>query len=187
MSAIHRTHNNTALRTRRCRTRSAHLIQRISFAVLMSPSPAKSGCEPKDATSLFAFVLRNCTHLHPTGLMTIGRIAPTPGQPQPDCFRTLSQCRTAILSTLGSEGVVEEGFEMSMGMSGDWEVAAAEGSTMVRIGSAIFGEREYGNKASEKEDKNASEAKTATNSSTAGKGTDGSESEEDTSDGETTR
>lgn len=33
--------------------------------------------------------------------------------------------------------------ELSMGMSGDYRVALTEGSTMVRIGSAVFGEREY--------------------------------------------
>ncbi|MBR3543053.1 MAG: YggS family pyridoxal phosphate-dependent enzyme [Treponema sp.] len=34
--------------------------------------------------------------------------------------------------------------ELSMGMSGDWKIAVEEGSTMVRIGTAIFGERDYG-------------------------------------------
>jgi len=33
--------------------------------------------------------------------------------------------------------------ELSMGMSGDFEVAIAEGATLVRVGSAIFGERQY--------------------------------------------
>ena len=33
---------------------------------------------------------------------------------------------------------------LSMGMSGDWKIAVEEGSTMVRIGTAIFGERDYG-------------------------------------------
>lgn len=33
--------------------------------------------------------------------------------------------------------------EVSMGMSGDWEMAVAEGSTMIRVGSAIFGQRKY--------------------------------------------
>jgi uncharacterized pyridoxal phosphate-containing UPF0001 family protein len=35
---------------------------------------------------------------------------------------------------------------LSMGMSGDYKIAVEEGSTMVRIGSAIFGDRDYGNK-----------------------------------------
>ncbi|MBQ7178802.1 MAG: alanine racemase, partial [Victivallales bacterium] len=34
--------------------------------------------------------------------------------------------------------------ELSMGMSGDFEIAIAEGATMVRVGSAIFGHRDYG-------------------------------------------
>ena len=146
------------------------------------PSAAKSGCEPKDATSLFSFVLRNCDRLHPAGLMTIGRLAPTP---QPDCFQTLARCKAAILDGLRADGVQEDGFELSMGMSGDYELAMREGSTMVRIGSAIFGERDYGNKAEETEDKNASEAKTAQNgehgnaSADKSDGEDGEESEEE--------
>ena len=35
--------------------------------------------------------------------------------------------------------------ELSMGMSGDYEVAVEEGATMVRVGSFIFGARDYGN------------------------------------------
>ena len=147
-----------------------------SFSHLLPVHAAKSGCEPKDATSLFAFVLRHCDRLHPTGLMTIGRLADTP---QPDCFHTLSHCRSSILDTLAVDGVAADGFEMSMGMSGDYEVAMREGSTMVRIGSAIFGEREYGNKPTEKEDKNASEAKTAHNNKSDSE-TEGEESSRST-------
>ena len=36
--------------------------------------------------------------------------------------------------------------ELSMGMSGDFEIAIEEGSTLVRVGTAIFGERDYTNK-----------------------------------------
>ena len=144
---------------------AVHSFDVLVTLVTVLVYPAKSGCEPKDATSLFAFVLRHCDRLHPTGLMTIGRLAPTP---QPDCFHTLVQCKAAILDTLAADGVTADGFELSMGMSGDYELAMREGSTMVRIGSAIFGEREYGNKQSEAEDKNASEAKTAQTASGSG-------------------
>ena len=41
----------------------------------------------------------------------------------------------------------EESFkELSMGMSGDYPIAVEEGSTMVRVGSAVFGARDYNNK-----------------------------------------
>ena len=36
--------------------------------------------------------------------------------------------------------------ELSMGMSGDFEIAVEEGATMIRVGTAIFGERDYTNK-----------------------------------------
>jgi uncharacterized pyridoxal phosphate-containing UPF0001 family protein len=44
-----------------------------------------------------------------------------------------------------AEGIngLESGFELSMGMSGDFEVALELGATIVRVGSLIFGERNY--------------------------------------------
>jgi len=70
------------------------------------------------------------------GLMTIGRREGT----EADCHRTFSQLRElrdACAMRFGDSRFRE----LSMGMSGDFEIAVAEGSTMVRVGSAIFGER----------------------------------------------
>jgi uncharacterized pyridoxal phosphate-containing UPF0001 family protein len=68
--------------------------------------------------------------------MTIGRR----GTPVSECHRAFSRLRE-----LGEDCAMRFGVDMfrelSMGMSGDYEIAVAAGSTMVRIGSAIFGTR----------------------------------------------
>ncbi|KAL6196288.1 hypothetical protein ACLB2K_031903 [Fragaria x ananassa] len=56
------------------------------------------------------------------------------------CNKMLSKCRTEVCKELG---MAEENFELSMGMSGDFEQAIEMGSTNVRVGSTIFGPREY--------------------------------------------
>jgi PLP dependent protein len=68
------------------------------------------------------------------GLMTL---PPAPGRPEDSRphFRRLRELRDDLAR--GHDGLVE----LSMGMSGDYEVAVEEGATMIRIGTALFGER----------------------------------------------
>ena len=74
--------------------------------------------------------------LEARGLMTLGP-APESGRDPRPCFRALFGLRHALEQELG-RGLPE----LSMGMSGDFEIAVEEGSTMVRIGTALFGPRE---------------------------------------------
>jgi uncharacterized pyridoxal phosphate-containing UPF0001 family protein len=69
--------------------------------------------------------------------MTIG----APGDT--DCLDSLSKCRDEVASALGVE---PKELGLSMGMSNDYEVAIAKGSTNVRVGSTIFGARDYSDK-----------------------------------------
>ena len=69
------------------------------------------------------------------GLMTIAPYSPTPERVRP-VFRRLSELRTECEQLLGAPLP-----QLSMGMSGDFEVAIEEGATLVRIGTALFGER----------------------------------------------
>ena len=71
------------------------------------------------------------------GLMTM---APLTGERsvQRKAFRSLAEAGTAVRSRFGIEGFRE----LSMGMSSDFETAVEEGSTMVRIGTALFGPRD---------------------------------------------
>lgn len=70
------------------------------------------------------------------GLMTLPPYAPDPEASRPH-FRGLRRIRDA----LAEEGAVASSLGLSMGMSGDFEVAVEEGATAVRIGTAIFGPR----------------------------------------------
>ncbi len=71
------------------------------------------------------------------GLMTIPPWSPTPEKARP-VFRRLRELKTECEQRLGALLP-----HLSMGMSGDFEVAIEEGATMVRVGSALFGERSY--------------------------------------------
>lgn len=63
-------------------------------------------------------------------------------QENPD-FAALAKCRNIVAEALGIE---HEVLELSMGMSADFEQAIAQGSTNVRVGSTIFGARDYSQK-----------------------------------------
>lgn len=90
---------------------------------------------------LFALVRDVATlpHLRVRGLMTMPPFYCDPEGARP-FFRELKRLAGEI-SALQIPGV--EMAELSMGMSGDFEVAIEEGATLVRVGSAIFGERVY--------------------------------------------
>ncbi|CAH2077838.1 unnamed protein product [Thlaspi arvense] len=98
---------------------------------------AKSGIEPSSVVELARHVKMQCPNLVFSGLMTIGMPDYTS---TPENFRTLSNCRADVCKALGMS---EDEFELSMGMSGDFEQAIEMGSTNVRVGSTIFGPREY--------------------------------------------
>jgi len=57
-----------------------------------------------------------------------------------ECCDRLVDCRQKVAKSLG---IVEEDLELSMGMSGEFEKAIRRGYTNVRIGSTIFGARDY--------------------------------------------
>lgn len=73
------------------------------------------------------------------GLMTIPPYSPEPERSRP-CFRQLIELQKACEDHLGVPLT-----ELSMGMSGDFEIAIEEGATLVRVGTAIFGQRRYAN------------------------------------------
>jgi PLP dependent protein len=92
--------------------------------VNLTGDPARSGCSWGDVDAVVDVGRR--AGLTVIGLMGIG----PPGPPQPALFARLA-------TTGGRLGLAE----LSMGMTGDYEVAVAEGSTMVRLGTALFGPR----------------------------------------------
>jgi hypothetical protein len=96
--------------------------------------PAKFGAEPADAPRLLELALALPT-LRVEGLMTIAPLS----EDRDVARRTFANLRT-IRDTLSAQfGVALP--ELSMGMSGDLAEAIAEGSTLVRVGTALFGQR----------------------------------------------
>jgi PLP dependent protein len=101
--------------------------------------PAKFGAEPADAVRLLEASLAK-THLRVDGLMTIAPLGANPAETAVLAQRTFANLR-AIRDDLATRFRVALP-ELSMGMSGDLTIAIAEGSTLVRVGTALFGTRE---------------------------------------------
>lgn len=106
--------------------------------VNVSGEGQKSGCEPEEAATLVKETSK-LANLRFTGLMTIPPYSDDPEDSRP-FFRELARL-AAELTGMGIAGVSFE--NLSMGMTGDFEVAIEEGATIVRVGSGIFGERVY--------------------------------------------
>ena len=82
------------------------------------------------------------SHVHIKGLMTIAPYTDNP-ETNRQYFRQLKQLSVHIKEK-NIDNVTMDC--LSMGMTGDYEVAIEEGATLVRVGTGIFGERDYGNK-----------------------------------------
>ncbi|GMN22803.1 hypothetical protein TIFTF001_040349 [Ficus carica] len=113
---------------------------KVLVQVNTSGEASKSGIDPSGCVELAKHVKLHCPNLLFSGLMTIGMPDYTS---TPENFKTLSNCRTEVCKALG---LTEEQCELSMGMSGDFEQSIEMGSTNVRIGSTIFGPRDYAKK-----------------------------------------
>lgn len=103
-----------------------------------SREDSKFGVAPEDAEALITET-RTLDRMRLRGLMTIG----LPGS-SPDVIRPSYSDLLELSERLRESGVMPaEATELSMGMSGDFELAISEGATIVRVGSSIFGARDY--------------------------------------------
>ena len=108
----------------------------VFVQVDLAKEAAKSGVAEEDLPELSAY-LQTCSHLRFRGLMLLPPLAGDPDTARP-FFRRLREIRNGLVA----EGSFSDGEgELSMGMTHDFEVAIEEGATVVRIGTAIFGER----------------------------------------------
>jgi PLP dependent protein len=103
--------------------------QAVLVEVNVAREPQKSGASPENALELIAMASRL---LDLQGLMGM---APAEGDPAP-AFSELRRLRDEAEQRIGKRLPV-----LSMGMSGDFEAALAAGSTMLRLGQALFGPR----------------------------------------------
>ncbi|CAM3376265.1 Pyridoxal phosphate homeostasis protein [Bordetella sputigena] len=112
----------------------------VLVQVKTSDEPSKYGLEPAELPGFVRTLARDYPALRVRGLMTLA-VNSDDDDAVRACFRTLRTWR----DRLRDEAI--PGVDMrrlSMGMSGDFELAIQEGSTEVRIGSALFGARDYG-------------------------------------------
>jgi pyridoxal phosphate enzyme (YggS family) len=111
----------------------------ILIEVKLSPEETKHGIAPIELPSLLD-EFSPLGGLIPSGLMTVPPWSEEPESARP-YFRELRRLRDASLARCSTLT------QLSMGMSNDFSVAIEEGSTCVRIGTAIFGKRQYPAKA----------------------------------------
>lgn len=110
----------------------------VFVQVNTSGEESKYGVEPgEQCTSLCRHIATACPNLRLAGLMTIGM---PDYSSRPENFECLKECRGNVAAALD---IAEEDLELSMGMSGDFVQATEMGSTNIRVGSTIFGPRNY--------------------------------------------
>lgn len=118
------------------RYREKGKVCRALVQVNVSGEEVKSGCEPHETADILRFLMEE-EGTEPVGLMTM-----PPFDPDPEVSRPWFAALRRLRDDLAGQGFPASSLkELSMGMTGDFEVAIEEGATIVRIGTAIFGAR----------------------------------------------
>ncbi len=112
---------------------AAGIVQEVLVEVNLAREPQKSGALPEEAPALLARAAA-LPHLAVRGMMAMAPYTTDAGV-QRQVFRQLRQLRDRLATPDLPLGV------LSMGMSGDFEIAVEEGATMLRLGTILFGER----------------------------------------------
>lgn len=117
------------------RAQKRGIIQSILLEVNISGEKGKFGVFP-DAVVDTMKAVTQLKEVSLKGMMTVPPFSENPEDSRP-FFRRLRKLRDEILSL----GIPSDFRELSMGMSGDFEIGVEEGATIVRVGTAIFGHR----------------------------------------------
>ena len=120
-----------------------HLNRRLGVLVQINigGEKQKSGLDPVEASELIPHWIDSCKQLRFEGLMTMA-----PQIPAEECrpiFRSLRMIRDELRHQLSEEDAGDFR-HLSMGMSSDWQVAAAEGATLLRIGRSLYPPEDQG-------------------------------------------
>ena len=110
----------------------------VFVEVKTSDEPTKFGVAPEESAELVEKIA-NLPNIKLSGLMTLGKWTSNEREVR-QCFKLLRKVKEKIESEKITSVFLPH---LSMGMSGDFEWAIEEGATIVRIGTAIFGRREY--------------------------------------------
>jgi len=114
-------------------------VWEVLIQVNLASEASKSGLAGQEVRP-FLEKVANLAHIRVRGLMTIGPWAVESEEVRP-VFRQMRRLAEEIAGE-GWPGIHMD--HLSMGMSNDFEVAVEEGATMIRVGTAVFGERSYG-------------------------------------------
>lgn len=134
---IHSVDRRSLLDTLQRHAEQRGVVQRVLIQVNVGDDPSKGGCRVTEVDDLVAYAVA-LTNVQVEGLMTVPPLASGKDPVVDDAarhFAALRACRDRVLRDVPSAR------HLSMGMSADMEAAIREGSTMVRIGTDIFGSR----------------------------------------------
>ena len=123
------------------RASAAGIVMDILIEINSAMEETKSGISADELEALVKDIAAECDNIRIRGIMCIPPIAAEPEEARP-YFREARE----LFDKMKTWDLPEERFlpdTLSMGMSGDFEVAIEEGSTIVRVGSSIFGPRNY--------------------------------------------
>jgi pyridoxal phosphate enzyme (YggS family) len=123
------------------RAAAAGIVMDVLIEINSAMEETKSGIPAADLRQLVTDISAECGNVRVCGIMCIPPIAAEPEDSRP-YFREAAE----LFEDMKGWDLPAERFaptELSMGMSGDFEVAVEEGATMVRVGSSIFGPRNY--------------------------------------------
>lgn len=122
-------------------SRRAGVVTRVLMQVHVAREETKFGFSPDELLDYFRrHAYRNLTSTHICGVMGMASNTDDTGRVRDD-FKAIARVYSEVKAMCGDE---LRGFDtLSMGMSGDWPLAVAEGANLVRVGTAIFGPRQY--------------------------------------------
>ena len=123
------------------RSEAADLVTDILIEINSAMEETKSGINANELRELCEQIVADCPHVRIRGLMCIPPIAIDPEDARPYFKEAATLFEEMKGWDLPSDRFRPD--ELSMGMSGDFEVAIEEGASIVRVGSSIFGPRNY--------------------------------------------
>lgn len=137
VALIHSVDSERLLRAIDSQAQKLDLVQDILLEVNVAREESKGGVLPEHLPAL-AQAARGCPHVRLRGLMAIPPVSTVPGENR----KYFAQMRHFLVDIIGKMSDNHDTVDcLSMGMSGDYEDAIAEGATLVRVGTALFGPR----------------------------------------------
>lgn len=139
VSLIHSVDSERLLRAIDAQADKLGCVQDILLEVNVAGEESKGGLSPEELSAL-AELAASCPHVRLRGLMAIPPVSTVPGSNR----KYFSQMRNLFVDITNKMSDNQSVIDcLSMGMSGDYEDAVAEGATLVRVGTALFGPRPY--------------------------------------------